>query len=150
MVRVRENDFRVQFMQIPRGESFDARLRAYGHEDRRRDYPVVRGEFSEACFGLFGSLQEFETVHAAKLENVCAFKEPNVALGAFPDLDPSASFIIIPGLTRNLALFHLYFSDASTLFLHTTLFYYVQIIFRFKYKKSFRFSSKAFRAVGQT
>ena len=37
MVRIAENDLRIQFMQLPRTDAFHRTLCSYGHERRRID-----------------------------------------------------------------------------------------------------------------
>ena len=68
VVRIRENDLRLHFAQVPRRKSLHARKSAHRHKNRRFNGSVRRMQATAASLALVASLDEFEgiLIHGAK------------------------------------------------------------------------------------
>ena len=83
VVRIRENDFGLDILELCGRHCLDGRFGAHRHKDGCRHVAVVGMDYAQTGFGLLGCLQELETVHIAKDRNSGQKENPAFQPGFF-------------------------------------------------------------------
>ena len=83
VVRIREDDFGLDILELCGRNRLDGRLGTHRHKDGRSHVAMVGMDHSQAGLGFLGCLQELETVHIAKDRNSGQKENPAFQPGFF-------------------------------------------------------------------